>query len=68
MTIHDAIDGDIRCCCTCEHNIRIWQNGDCVTRCDIDYHYIGYLSCFGSVCDKWVLSEFEKSAGKEPHD
>ena len=68
MTIRGAIDGDIHCCCTCEHNVRHWRGAECTNRCDIDGHYIGYLACFGSVCDKWVLSEFEESAGRESHD
>ena len=53
MILYDS-NNDIQCCCTCEHNVRHWQGAECTSRCNIDGHYIGYLACFGDVCDEWV--------------
>ena len=59
MTIRDAIDGDIRCCCTCSHDIRHFQGTECTNKCDIDGHSIGYVACFCNVCDEWMPEPYK---------
>lgn len=45
------------CCCSCKHNIRK-KDGDYVyCECEIDKHYISYISCFENVCERWVKEE-----------
>ena len=52
MQIVDASD-DLKCCCSCTHNIRKCDGIDIECYCDIDNHYIGYVANFESVCEEW---------------
>lgn len=52
MTIAD-VTKESECCCSCKHNIRTRGKGQSTCNCDIDGHYIGYVACFESVCDRW---------------
>ena len=52
MQIHDIDeDKEYECCCSCNHNIRKGKPVECY--CAIDNHYIGYVDCFESVCERW---------------
>lgn len=47
-----------KCCCNCEHNLRIKQKDypkliD-YNECSIDGHYIGYIACFEDCCKNWT--------------
>ena len=45
-------------CCSCVHNIRQQHtDGHTECRCEIDKHYIGYISCMTNYCDAWERSE-----------
>lgn len=43
------------CCCSCKHNIRKQDDkmAGINCECEIDGHYIGYVSCFSNVCEEW---------------
>lgn len=56
MQIVDASD-DLKCCCSCDHNIRKYDGIDIETYCEIDNHYIGYVANFESVCEEWKEEE-----------
>lgn len=46
-------------CCSCVHNIRCPEKGDLANikcYCEIDNHYIGYISCMSNYCDNWERS------------
>jgi len=45
----------IRCCCNCRHHIRTCDDGvHCISHCEIDGHYIGYVECFEGWCKRWA--------------
>ena len=52
MQIVDASD-DLKCCLSCDHNIRKHDGIDIETHCEVDGHYIGYVANFESVCEEW---------------
>ena len=56
-----------KCCCSCEHNIRTSDNiGEIECHCEIDNHYIGYISCFENSCKRWKKSKkWEESKESE---
>lgn len=57
MEIYD-VTKESECCCSCKHDIRHRHEDNTVTNyCEIDGHYIGYVACFESVCDKWEEQE-----------
>ena len=35
-----------RVCCNCQHR-------EPINKCEIDRHYIGYVSCFTNWCRRW---------------
>lgn len=55
-----------RCCCTCDRNKRIEDENGMVTHCEceIDKHYIGYLSNFEYSCRHYTLDKAYKPGGK----
>ena len=40
-------------CCNCRHNIRKGEITNIECYCEIDNHYIGYVSCFTDKCKRW---------------
>lgn len=54
MTITEVTE-ESECCCSCRHNIRKQdeKQAGIYCECEIDGHYIGYIACFESVCDKY---------------
>ena len=42
-----------RCCCNCRHNIRSGEIEHIECHCEIDGHYISYLSVSGW-CRRWA--------------
>lgn len=45
------------CCCTCIHNIRKRSEKDenyIYCECEIDKHFIDYISSFEKTCERWV--------------
>lgn len=41
-------------CCDCAHDSRtIGSDGHVVNHCDVDGHYIGYVTCFEESCCMW---------------
>lgn len=43
-----------RKCVNCRHCLRITKKTYVETRCEIDYHYIGYVECFEHWCRRWA--------------
>ena len=41
-------------CCNCKHNIRTPKRSHIVCHCDIDNHYIGYVTCMTGWCRHWA--------------
>ena len=44
---------EYECCCSCKHNKRKSDEKGIYCECEIDGHYIGYIECFDSVCERW---------------
>ena len=44
---------EFECCCSCKHNIRKQDEKQVYCECEIDGHYISYMSCFDNVCERW---------------
>lgn len=49
----DGSDRGERCCCFCARNIRSGKVTNIKCYCDLDGHYIGYISCFEDWCKHW---------------
>ena len=47
-------------CCGCRHNIRTEEKTGIECHCDIDGHYIGYVTCFEHWCRHWALDKDDK--------
>ena len=54
MTITKAVK-ESECCCSCRHNLRKHDERQAwiYCECEVDGHYIDYIACFESVCDKY---------------
>ena len=48
---------EYECCCSCKHNKRKKDGENIYCECEIDGHYIGYIECFDSVCERWVKED-----------
>jgi hypothetical protein len=50
---------EYECCITCKHNIRKSDEKGIYCECEIDKHYIGYIECFDSVCERWKKNNMD---------
>ena len=50
---------EYECCCSCKHNKRKKDGENIYCECEIDGHYIGYIECFDSVCERWKKNNMD---------
>ena len=50
---------EYECCCSCKHNKRKSDEKGIYCECEIDGHYIGYIECFDSVCERWKKNNMD---------
>ncbi len=69
MQITDATK-ESECCCSCKHNIRKQdeKQAGIYCECEIDGHYIDYISCFENVCERWETDADSEEDGLDNLD